>query len=1325
MHFNFVLCLATAIGASGAESPIVEGTLESDKPAEVEVAAPREARNLSVLVTLKQPGTLPPGWPYTATVQLGAARLRKNLHVGDPDVLWTIRQPRDTVARITLHAEKAGAIPVSFAIRVVGLGETEKDGAAFETEPNDRPEEANPLTLGQTIYGLADDRPYLPLGAKPTEAEQSAGVDWFRFDFEGETPKLAYFALDFVDRDVPPDVRIYRLKDGTPVEYTHGIDPQSLQRERPPRPGANKFTTRVLTKGTYYVLVDACQPDYQLRTKLFDVPPYLETDEAGDASKIANAAHRAVRSAMDFQLLAGDSWHANTPRKGHPMDRVANPHHETSTCIACHPTHFTTQSALTAVRYGYKVAQPFALEFLTDRLANNPVPFHGHPGALWARMIPAPANVMGRLSTMLMDFENLIDTHGTPRDNTHAGIAEFLKLYYDSRDTIPPDESNGNNPVSRYKVATDSWRQLDEMFRRTKDPRYAETRDRVARLLPMGTLSNTRDLAAQTIGLCLIGKEANAEKVEANVRQLLSLQRPNGHWSVKFDPDYAQTEMQTGESLYALSLAGLPSDHPALLKGAAALLVNQKEFGGWFDVSPYEQFRTPFRETQWALMALSRLYPGPDTARHWNDPLGPHPETLRTDSTSHLLDDLERVWGNESAAPEGPLSRQLFALLDDPRPIVRYAACRALERVSRSWHQESAALYRRLGDESKVVQRAAALALRTYGNRLNARDQNSTSFQVDFREGIRKPLLGKCDDRTRRGATRIFAAHFRDLSKELTLAVQLLTRLDDSDPVVQMQAVKGLWRWWYWRDDIGLRNRIEDQLIAKLAVPTHPWVRRNVIEALYIIGDENIRYLYTNWVPALATQDRRDRATAAQHATVNRLAEKYIKALDSSNALQREGILRALSEFPDRPGRIGNDTEPMLVYDDMVGKLSAALTRQMSDPDPTIRRLALQALVADRNDRSASLSLAVMTMQGDADAAVRDAAGAMAKEFPLKVERGKVDPAVRETLTRLLENGPPEAIATALAVVGRTGPVADDATFSEAVHRRLDHSSAVVRAAAFRALAAFAGLQQSRDVRDSITRALADHDPDTRAAALALALAPQSKIANAPVRKALDDATPAHRIALLGLVGGNQSLAADLRLIGVIAGSLDEEQGGVREKTLQVIQARPALVNNPAVEEGLRELTKSSNLRHKEIATALLKTRGRSSGGKSAAEGLDLAYFEARVLPIFNESGEDGQNCVGCHRSHTILRMVSPGADGRWSPQAVRANFLAALRVVNLPNPSASLLLNKPTWEAAEEAEAQNDPSKKAHAGGVRFEKGTREYQALLDWINGARLPKP
>ena len=406
MFFGILCGLVAAVGTQHEAVPAVDSRLASGGTATVTIPSSTHPRTLSVAIALKQPGRLPAGSAVQATTRIGAATLTKALHLGDPDVTWSIAQPAGESATVELKAEGTGPSPIDYTVRVTEVAVSE-DGVAIEAEPNDSPETANPLTLGRTIYGLADDRPYWPIGEQTTDAEGSAGKDWFRFEFTSETPKLAFFALEFVDRDVPPDVRVYQIRDGKPVEYTKGIDPQSLQRERPPRPGANKFTTRVLSKGTYYVLVDACHPDYQLRTRLYDVPANANLDAADDEA-VASAARSAVRTAMDFQLLAGDSWHANTPRKGHALDRVSNVHHETSTCIACHPTHFTTQSALAAVRNGYKIEQPFAMQFLTERLYNNPVPFHGHPGALWARMIPAPANVLGRLSTMTMDFENMV-----------------------------------------------------------------------------------------------------------------------------------------------------------------------------------------------------------------------------------------------------------------------------------------------------------------------------------------------------------------------------------------------------------------------------------------------------------------------------------------------------------------------------------------------------------------------------------------------------------------------------------------------------------------------------------------------------------------------------------------------------------------------------------------------------------------------------------------------------------------------------------------------------------------------------------------------------
>jgi HEAT repeat protein len=1321
------------------------------QPVVLNVPGPGETRVRCVAVAVGQPGHVSSDLSLDIRLESGgrepAWRRSLRLSAGDSDLAEIVQQAAGEPMRISVAFDgpaargRPGQEGIRIAVRVSDLGRKEGRGSPapvdpdsgetvdFEAEPNDTPESANPLVLGRTVYGLADDRPYWIPEQAPTGEASGPGIDWFRFRFEGQTPRLAFFALDYVDRDVPPDVRVYRQEDGRMVEYARGIDPQSLQRERPPRPGANKFTTRVLEPGTYFLRVDACQPDYQLRTKLFDAPPYIRPEDASAATPgtVAMAARKAVRTAMDYQLLAGDSWHANTPRKGHPTDRVANFHHETSTCVACHPTHFTTQSAMAAVKAGYSIEQPFAMQFLIDRLANNPVPFHGHPDAAWARMIPAPANVLGRLSTIVQDHEDRIA--GPHRDHLHRAIAEFLKLYYDGRTELPSDETNGNNPVSRYKVATDSWRQLDRVARRTGDDRYARTRDLVAGLLPTGKPANTRDLAAQTIGLCVIDPRRRhlGPLIDANVRRLLEIQRPNGHWSVKFDANYPITEMQTGESLYALSLAGRGPDDPDMRRGILALLSRQQSFGGWFDVNPYEQFRTPFRETQWALMALSTLYPIPrPPSAGWNGPLGPQPTRLRRDEPSAIIRDLERIWDN----PSPDLLRDVLGQLDHPSPLVRYAACRTLSRVG-SDAAGIDGLSRRLGDETKVVRRAAAEALRSIGNRLNASSPPAASEAQRRLVDRLQTALRSPDDRTRRGATRLFAAHFRELSQEQTLADVLLERLDDPDPVVAMQAIKGLWRWWYWQAEPSLRGRIEDRLITALAQPRHPWVRRNLIEALYIIGDDNIRYLDNNWIPSLARAEDRRRATEGQHATVNRLGTKYARALETGNALQREGILRAMSEFFERPvlgGRIGNDLEPMLLHDPVSREVKSALIARSTDPDPTIRRLALQALVTIRGDRSPELAGAVLRRLGDTDESVRTWAANMSREFPLRVASGSRDAETIALVEELLAQPIPAARAAGLEIVGRLGPatVPDGGDpLTARLLRLLDDPDAPVRSAAFEALRGFPALWPDGAVRRSVSKALGDSDVRVRVAAVVLALEPNFKVREASLRRALDDSPPAARILLLERIGAEARLRRDLRLLGVVSAGLLAPESGLREKALQLIQKHGELIADAAIEGALRELARddSAGQRHREVARSLLASRGRSSGGNATADRLDIAYFQARVLPIFNRMGDDGQSCIGCHRSHTILRMVAPDKGGGWSVEAVRANYRSTLRVVNLAHPSESLLLGKPTWEAAEEAEAQNDPRRKAHAGGVRFEAGSREYQTLLDWLNGARLP--
>ena len=135
-----------------------------------------------------------------------------------------------------------------------------------------------------------------------------------------------------------------------------------------------------------------------------------------------------MRTALDYILAAGDSWHANTPRRGLVYDRVSSVHQETSLCVACHATHFPLRAALYAARNGYPVVQRQQLQFLTERFYNNPRPFYGfeQDGAVWARVISAPANVLGRMSHLLDLYERQIS--GERRSNVHEGIGRYLAL---------------------------------------------------------------------------------------------------------------------------------------------------------------------------------------------------------------------------------------------------------------------------------------------------------------------------------------------------------------------------------------------------------------------------------------------------------------------------------------------------------------------------------------------------------------------------------------------------------------------------------------------------------------------------------------------------------------------------------------------------------------------------------------------------------------------------------------------------------------------------------------------------------------------------------
>jgi hypothetical protein len=838
----------------------------------------------------------------------------KTLHAGDPDYYTRFRTRLDGPAELVVRATGADA---NYSLTLTRWPAT----PSIKALPSRRPEDALPIELGQTIFASGDDDSYIPLPGTTRKAlADRSGGDWYKFEFTSSTPKLVFFQIDLMERDqIPVNVAVYRANAGKVEPYYEGEDPVALPHEVQALPG-NKFTPRILKPtGAYYVAVHAGHPEYKLRTRVYDPPPY------GDPRS-------AVRTAIDYIMAAGDSWHANTPRRGGVFDRVSSVHQETSLCVACHTTHFPLRAQLYATRNGYPVVQRQQLQFLTERFYNNPRPFYGfeEEGAVWARVISAPANVLGRMSHLLDLFERYVS--GERRASYHDGIVKYLNLYYAGRDKLPPDETNGNTPlVSAHEVAWYAWSA-------SKDPRMGE-------LIANGDVKNLVDLCYQTLALAEIDGTKYHEQIAKNAERILSLQRPDGQWAMRFDPAQPAVEFQTGHALWALHAAGIPATHPQVAKSIQFLLARQQPFGGWMDpLQSYENFRTPFRETQMAVIALSSYFPAGDRAKGWN---APPPSRISTDPGEALVQ-LDQIWD----APSPAVRKEIETATQSADALVRQAAVEALGRLA-VFHDTKL-----LGDPSKLVQRTAAWSLRqTY------------SRHPETPSGELMSALASPDDRTRWGATRVFAQHFAALAKRPEMARALAKLVDDPVTAVRMQAIKGLWQLWFWTPDAETKGAIEDTLLSALAKPQSDWVASNLRDAIYNLADENIRYLYNNWVALLPRPEDRERTIRGRLAVESRLAEKFAAALETGSEAQKKAILGALTEFPLRRGdvydteadlakvappvynRIGNDIEQIAFFGASADRMAAAIAPLVDSADPEMKRLATQAALLVRDSR--------------------------------------------------------------------------------------------------------------------------------------------------------------------------------------------------------------------------------------------------------------------------------------------------------------------------------------------------------------------------------------
>lgn len=1305
--------------------------------------------------------------------------VRKTLHAGDPDFYVTLRPRAPGQGKIEVRASPSATRPKTYHLRVyagaLGTGGKDPKHPMIAALPASDWRGAQEFELGQTVYASNDERPYLPRFQDAALAleDLAAGAQWFTFKYTGPGSKLVHFIVDILDRDVPVDVSLF-VRDGEGpdskmVAWSEGIERYNTEQSTKFH-GLQKFIARVIKPGTYWVRVMGNHPVYRLRAELYDLPPY--TDPA-----------KAIRTGMDYLVRKGDSWQADVPRRGSVVLRNSNRLGETAQCIACHPTHFTTRAELIAIENGWPLRERLGLQFLTERLYNNPRPLYGQPDFVWARMISAPGNVLSRLAEMLVEYEKNVS--GETRAGLLDPIGNFLEKYWTGVES-PITESNGNQPrVSGFEVALHSGLVFAELHRRTGSEKYLELHDRVEEVAATGKPIDMIDLCWKTVALAEFDRSKHAAAIDQLVAEIFAQQKTNGTWSVAFnsssdreqkgalnvpmgaDGTPKQSEFQTYHALYALAKAGVQASDPRVEKSIRWCLSRQWSHGGWQGNSDFKNFDTVFRDTQFAVMALSEFYKGPDFGKEtprWSATVSR--EELNSENPASLLEAMDRCWTDPGTAIRSSLRQRL----KEKQPLVRAGAAMAAGRIADAEAVDDLVLA--LGDGSKLVQRSAAWALRQIASRRGVgQDQILAALSSD-------------DDRTRSGAVRVFNQHFKYLTGHWPLAQALIERAQsDPVPMNRIQAVQALWQWWFWEKSDEHKSALEDVFIAGLGKPEESWVRRNWIEGFHNLLDDNLRYLRNDWIPALKSEVEKERVRHGQAATALRQAGKISDALAQGNDLQRDGLLRSFYAFHLREssleypravadfqfpetfvfagkaergentwldgykfaaafdpcrsgegllGRIGNDTEPP-TYSGESGALLATQLRRLVEENA--KEFLLPVLKMYRGTRdvpvdAAFSALLIKLAASDAND-FSNVNELLREQLPAKFTAA---PESVEALGELIGTADKERLRLASLILSQAHAtnLAGEPVIASAIAKRFESadSSAPAAEAILELTTASAALDANQSLRARLFDWGRSAPAPLRGQVLRAILSSERLLMSE--RKEIDrdlrDANASRMkdwLAAATAVAGkkNKPDRAGQMIVSLLTAGLTHPDAAVKTTAIESIGKTSLAQESPAVIEALRWLGKSEEGKVRDLALAQLERWEKAKSGKAPLDRPtpDFDYFVQNVQPIFERVAADGDSCARCHANHSILRLISPGDGESLSPEQLRTNYLSVLKVVNLNEPEESLLLIKP--RSSFEGIGQPEKYLSTHGGDVRWSTGkeSEEYKTILRWIQGVK----
>jgi hypothetical protein len=811
---------------------------------------------------------------------------RKTLHALDPDIYMVYRAPvdgtyelnvsRDTHSNASAvskwrespglrtlsdddlrpnnlavkEANKQTAISVEVNVGQIDLTTNGKSSVLVETEPNNVPEQAVPLTLDGTevpasiyVVGGSDDIEYFD-----NKQFGKQGDDWFRLDFKGTEERLLAACLSIPDQQVVARIRCYSLtaeqadvEPGKLLPITRedsaGKNPNERvhQQKEPHRIAIN----RKLRPGrVYFLRVESNAPGYELEVQITEPAPYSNPQ-------------KAIERALHDHIGQVDAWLANRPRSVSVERRVRDTGNLLGTgCMSCH-TQAGVWGPAVAFANGYRPKNVQLMRNLVNICYQSMRPTNELIDAVNNASLapldlgdgPAGTRVAGHAAVAYERFQTPRKLHSFQAIRAANNVLQTADP--SAVNAAGPGANVGQGVVLNYagEILAAAWEQTQQSvyFRALEDRARAMLAMKIrftddichrveflSRFFPKDYLQQAKDVVAKEAAKdfaplrvpyksTITTAEESAGLVAQIKRQvtedlvrLRATQNDDGSWG--FNPgrtsDSNNTASDTpvgwivkgsnlGEpsptalALIAFEAAGIKTGDQAVDQGVAALLKMQRPSGLWKGSS-----LTGFVSTAYSLNALSRLFPvePPKTTRAMFEPA----------SNESLMQTIQRVRAMSVVAKPDCVPLMLQAAKHES-PMVRYWAMIGLG--SSLDDAAIAALVVGLGDRAKLVREASVWGFR--------------QILIDDRGW--KEVLEACrstNDIVRAGALRTLVMRVDGVLPKLSIDwTDLTTTLAngmnrDPHPAVRAWAMRAAWNWWYWNPPV--RAAINDAWLELL-----------------------------------------------------------------------------------------------------------------------------------------------------------------------------------------------------------------------------------------------------------------------------------------------------------------------------------------------------------------------------------------------------------------------------------------------------------------------------------------------------------------------------